>query len=115
MAQETARLAAHRSKHARRERGHCARLGARQNAAGLFFRSRYQGGLQMKVRIAVVINPKGEWFSSGWGRGQGKEPVTDKEKMDCAVEMLDECETRYFIEVEIPVPETKTIQAEIVK
>jgi hypothetical protein len=69
----------------------------------------------MKIRIAVVISPTGEWFAAGWERGQGKLPVTDKEKMDCALDQGPGNEARYFIEAEIPLPAHKTIQAKIVK
>ena len=57
----------------------------------------------VKVRIAVAVDPKGGWNSSGWAGG------SDTDKMQICVETLDEGEARYWLEVELPVPEAPTV------
>ena len=68
----------------------------------------------MKVRIALAIDPTGQWNAMGWG---DKTFVrSDADKMALAVEPLAEGEARYWIEVEIepPVPVVATLVAKAV-
>ena len=69
--------------------------------------------MKIKIRIAVAVAPNGEWNSSGWGRPEKE--VSDKDKMDIAVEPLDSGEAQYFIEAEVDVPKETTIQGTVIK
>lgn len=67
---------------------------------------------KIKVRIALAVDPNTlEWNSAGWG-GQEDNP-SDKQKMDMAVELIDEGERQYWIEAEIDVKPIETIQAAV--
>lgn len=63
----------------------------------------------VRVRIAVVVDPSGYWNSCGWGTGG------DSEKMALAVETMEEGESRFWLEADLPVPEVPVIDAEVVK
>ncbi len=52
-----------------------------------------------KIRIAVAINEEGNWFAYGFKGCQSW-----KEATEC-FDMLDGVEARYWVEVEIPIPE----------
>lgn len=62
----------------------------------------------VKVRIAVVVDPTGDWSSAGW-------PGSDADKMNLAADPLNEGEARYWLEAELPVPTVNTVQAEVTK
>lgn len=73
----------------------------------------------MKVRIAVAINDKGEWSSFGYHLNGREESDTDICLQGMALEGLESgmgfCEMVHFIEAEIPIPESQTIQGEVVR
>lgn len=64
---------------------------------------------KVKVRIAVAVDPSGNWCSCGWAT------ATDDDSMSNVVDGLDEGEVRYWLEAEIdiPVPSVPTIQATV--
>jgi len=64
--------------------------------------------MKKKVRIAVAIDLEGNWASCGFG-GQDRD-VTDSEIMSLAIDQLGNGENQYFIEVELDIPEIKTIE-----
>ena len=61
----------------------------------------------VKIRIAVCVDEKGEWNSSGWKGGR------DNDKMELASEGIGDGEARYWIEAELEIPEPKIIQGEV--
>lgn len=63
----------------------------------------------VKVRIAVAIDPKGNWNACG---GQG---MPDDESMSLAVDAVADGEARYFLEADLAIPEAPTIQAKVEK
>jgi hypothetical protein len=65
----------------------------------------------MKIRIAVAVDSKGNWSSSGWESG------TDAQKIDAATFRMPDSRvaTVCFVEAEIEVPELKTVTAAVVK
>lgn len=63
----------------------------------------------VRVRIAVAIDPAGRWNSCGWWAG------SDAEKMALVGEVLNEGESRFWLEADLPVPEVPVIDAEVVK
>lgn len=69
--------------------------------------------MKYKIRIAVAIDTFGEWNSCGFGNVNN--PTRDDELMSLALEPVGEGENSYFVECEIEVPETKTIQASVVE
>ena len=62
----------------------------------------------VKVRIAVAVDARGNWNACGFSAAR-----SDKDKMDSCVEMLDDGEARYWLEAELAIPETPTIQADV--
>jgi hypothetical protein len=63
----------------------------------------------IKIKIALAINPEGEWIAYGY-----KEMIGWDDAMD-SFEPLD-MECRFFIEAEVPLPDAiaGTIQGEVV-
>jgi hypothetical protein len=62
----------------------------------------------VKVKIAVAVDPKGNWVSAGWVSAD------DRDLMDSAVEDLESGEARYWVTAELEIPEikeTKEIEA----
>lgn len=66
----------------------------------------------VRVKIAVAIDPTGNWNSSGWSNNGV--PVI-KDAMDIAVDGVGDGEQRYWIEADIPVPEQFVIEGIVVK
>ena len=64
-----------------------------------------------KVRIALAIDTEGDWNATGWGNVR-KLPMADTELMNVACDTIGTGESRYFVEVEIEMPEVKVIEAE---
>lgn len=56
----------------------------------------------VRVRIAVSVDPEGDWSASGWRMKNG-EPA-GKEAMDITLDSVGEGEARYWVEVELPLP-----------
>ena len=69
--------------------------------------------MKKKVRIALAIDHTGAWSCSGWGR-PGKD-VSDSEKMSFAIECLESGENQYMVEVDIDIPEIKTISPDAIE
>lgn len=68
----------------------------------------------VKVRIAVAVNEKGEWVASGWRTQRGGDDManpSDNYLSNAARE--DVGGSVYWIEAEVPVPETLTIQGKL--
>lgn len=59
----------------------------------------------VKVRIAVVVDAKGNWNASGWknehGEGEG-------EAMNICVDGVDDGGRRFWVETELPIPKIET-------
>lgn len=64
----------------------------------------------VKCRIALAVDPRGEWNACGWGNGWSK--ASDVSKMLLAAEPLEPLAANYWVEVEVPVPTVPTICAE---
>lgn len=62
---------------------------------------------KVRVKIAVAVDPSGDWEARGWKDG------TDEEKMANATEQVAEGEARYFLEADLFVPEVVTIQPSV--
>ena len=62
----------------------------------------------IKVRIAVSVDCKGEWSSSGWSS------TSSEDFHSYTIDSLEPGENRYWLEAELEVPETKTISAHVV-
>jgi len=58
---------------------------------------------KIKTRIAVAVGPDGEWNASGWSGD------TEDMAMSIASDGVKDGEARYWIEVELDIPATKTI------
>ena len=58
----------------------------------------------VRVRIAVAVDPDGGW--SAWG-GSG---VKDHVSMSYATDGVGEGEARHWVEADLPVPESHTVQ-----
>ena len=68
----------------------------------------------VKVRIAVVVTPDGTWSSCGWDGGEDAEKFAIAcDGLDCSMDNYMErgAESRFWLEAELPVPETTTVQA----
>ena len=65
----------------------------------------------VKVKIAVAVDPTGKWSASGWSMQNG-EPA-EREAMDIAIDGVDEGEVGYWLEAEVPIPETEIISAKV--
>jgi hypothetical protein len=61
----------------------------------------------VKVRIAVAVDPEGDWNATGW-RGRDGEPV-DEEAMEIVADNLNPGERRFWVEAELPVPERDAV------
>lgn len=63
----------------------------------------------VKVRIAVAVNEKGDWCASGWnvdGDGPGDHYLSDTANHDVGGIV-------YFVEAEVPLPGSVTIQGKL--
>jgi hypothetical protein len=64
----------------------------------------------VKIRVAVAIDSLGAWNAVGWG---AKNPIhqakRDDEAMDCAIDGIGDGEARFWLEVELPVPQAVTL------
>ena len=65
-----------------------------------------------KVRIALAVDVDGEWNACGWGNVVKGTTTGDRELMGVATDPLASGENRYFVEVEIEMPEIKVLAAE---
>jgi hypothetical protein len=56
----------------------------------------------IRVRIAVAVDPGGEWNANGWG---GLDTPCDADAMRMALEQVGPGAAEYWIETEVVVPE----------
>lgn len=61
----------------------------------------------VKVRIAVAVDPEGNWSSAGWSNGR------DGDKMGIACETVGTGEARYWLEAELAIPDSSIVQATV--
>lgn len=64
---------------------------------------------KVKVRVAVAVDPTGNWNASGC------KALPNEETMQLAVEPLWDGEARYWLEAELDIPEVKTLTANVTK
>lgn len=64
----------------------------------------------VRVRIAVAVDPQGNWCASGWK--VASEDAATREAMDVAVDAVEAGEARYWVEATLPIPVTRTVQAD---
>lgn len=62
----------------------------------------------VRVRIAVAVIPNGEWACAGWSTSHSAASYAN-DAFGRAVDSLESGEARYWIEADIPIPETQTI------
>jgi hypothetical protein len=65
----------------------------------------------VKVRIAVAVDPDGDWNSAGWSKRDGQPAGEDA--MELACDNVGTGERRYWIEAELMVPEPEDVQGEV--
>jgi len=66
----------------------------------------------VRVRIAVAVDPQGNWNAAGW-KVHGHQPE-EREFLFCALEGLDSSEESCFwVEADLPIPEIQTVQGEV--
>lgn len=66
----------------------------------------------VRIRIAVAVDPQGNWNATGWKVRTGAPP--ENELMSTALEGLDSSEEACFwVEAELPVPDTRTVKGEV--
>ena len=63
---------------------------------------------KVKVRIAVGVDPTGDWNAYGY-----KNARSDDDMMAIACEVLKAGEVRYFIEAELDIPSQDTVQGSV--
>jgi len=61
----------------------------------------------VKVRIAVAVDPSGEWSATGWHE------ASDELMMECARDSVADGEALYWLEAELAIPEPETVQASV--
>lgn len=65
-------------------------------------------GRTITARIAVCVDPKGNWSAAGWGDA---EQTHHKEAMSSALDGVGEGEARYWVEVELQLPTVPVVNA----
>ncbi len=70
--------------------------------------------MKVKVRVAVAVDPNGYWNAAGWGGGHRGEP-NDQQKMEIAVECVEDGEARYWLEAEVEVPDVPVVAAAVIQ
>lgn len=64
----------------------------------------------VRVRIAVAVTPCGKWVA--YGNVHDRDDATRKEGL--FLDDLPEGEQVHFVEADVPIPERKTIEGEVV-
>lgn len=67
----------------------------------------------MRVRIAIAVNADGEWCCGGyqWRQGDGLAKLNDDDAAGHAIDGLaSEGHTVVFVEADIPLPQTVTVE-----
>jgi hypothetical protein len=62
----------------------------------------------VKIRVAVSVDPEGHWYAVGYANA-------DEKHLRESCDELDPGEAHYWLEAELPVPETQTVQATVTK
>lgn len=67
----------------------------------------------VKVRIAVAVDPDGDWYAAGWS---SRDSNYEDDAMSCCLENIGYNERRYFIEAELTIPGAtpETVQANVI-
>lgn len=60
---------------------------------------------EVKVRIALAVDPDGKWSAQGW-------PTFESDDWDFVVDDLEQGEARYWITAEVDVPERAVAEVE---
>lgn len=60
-----------------------------------------------RVRIAVAVDPHGNWNACGWHCGD------EKDMMEAAIDGVEDGEACYWLVAELDIPETREIEASI--
>ena len=60
--------------------------------------------LTVKVRIAVAVDPSGDWSAAGHRDATWKD-------VDYILDGVGNGEARYWVEAELPIPETRTVES----
>jgi len=68
----------------------------------------------IKVRIAVAVDPDGNWNSYGCNKHSTSFDDYNKFAMELASEAVSEGEARFWIEAELPIPESVVVENVIV-
>ena len=68
----------------------------------------------VRVRVAVMINGKGEWNAEGWYEGQTERIIEELRHTFIDCERLDEHTVVRFIEADVPVPTAETLEGIVV-
>lgn len=68
--------------------------------------------MKVRVRIAVAVDPRGDWNAAGWDCSYPAE-VYDRKAMEVACEGVLDGSARYWLEADLDVPEVPTINAEV--
>jgi hypothetical protein len=66
----------------------------------------------VQVRIAVAVDPEGNWHASGWS-GENGTPV-GREAMEIAASEVRSGGGHYWVEARLPIPETPSVQGRLV-
>jgi hypothetical protein len=69
-----------------------------------------------RVRIAVAMQPDGDWNSAGWGSVDGGVTVPDDEKRRIALDPMDDHCLLSWVEADVPVPDVggDVVEGEVV-
>lgn len=61
----------------------------------------------VRVRIAVAVDPSGDWSACGWAGSE------DDDKRGIASDTVGEHEAIYWLEADLPIPEQRRIEPTI--
>ena len=65
----------------------------------------------IKVKIAVAVDPKGEWAAAGWS--DGGEPADEGTLINHTIEDVGPGELVYWVEAELPIPDLSVIKGDV--
>lgn len=66
----------------------------------------------VKCRIALAVDASGAWSAAG-GNASPKDKRTEWERFDYILDGIESGEARFIVEVDVPVPEVKTVTGEV--
>lgn len=64
----------------------------------------------VKVKIAVAVDPHGNWNAVGWNEAAKNNPNLP---MDLAISSVEEGEAHYWITAELPIPAAREIEGNV--